>query len=288
MGAGKGKWLPKFNEYLRDRDCVLLPDNDDDGRKHMQVVAASLSGVARSIKIVELPGLPAKGDVSDWLAIHPTLNDLLALVERTPKYKTQQAITKPEYKPDDPPNIYSNLCKELVDPPQYLITIGDVTVKIGSFSALLDHKKVRLACGEQHNWLPEPIKPKEWERLIRKLLEQISELVKPGEASASGLLWSFIVEQLETRNNDAEAQPDGTPVERAGWVYFKPKDLAGQLGTARGAPKVKPAALWAVVEQHGGIECFRKFDGKPYRVWGLPVDALDSAAHGDEEKDGTV
>ena len=28
----------------------------------------TLQGIAASVRIVELPGLPAKGDVSDWMA----------------------------------------------------------------------------------------------------------------------------------------------------------------------------------------------------------------------------
>jgi hypothetical protein len=46
----------------------LIPDNDDTGRAHMDKVAASLRGIADSIRILRLPGLPSAGDVSDWLA----------------------------------------------------------------------------------------------------------------------------------------------------------------------------------------------------------------------------
>jgi len=34
---------------------------------HMHKVAANLKGHATSIKWLDLPGLPEKGDVSDWL-----------------------------------------------------------------------------------------------------------------------------------------------------------------------------------------------------------------------------
>jgi putative DNA primase/helicase len=46
---------------------VIFADNDDPGRKHTLQVAQSLQGIAESVKIVELPDLPAKGDVSDWI-----------------------------------------------------------------------------------------------------------------------------------------------------------------------------------------------------------------------------
>ena len=47
---------------------VILPDNDDPGRKHGQKVGRSLEGVAAEVRVLELPGLPKGGDVSDWIA----------------------------------------------------------------------------------------------------------------------------------------------------------------------------------------------------------------------------
>ena len=66
--CGAGKWKGDYNEALRGRPVVILPDNDEPGRKHARQVATALSGIAASVKILELPGLPEKGDVSDWFA----------------------------------------------------------------------------------------------------------------------------------------------------------------------------------------------------------------------------
>jgi Protein of unknown function (DUF3631) len=65
-GTGK-KWTPDLNQYFKDRAVYVLADNDDKGRKHAQHVARNLDSVAASVRVVELPDLPAKGDVSDWL-----------------------------------------------------------------------------------------------------------------------------------------------------------------------------------------------------------------------------
>jgi len=85
-GGGRGKWRRTYNKFLHGRDVVILPDNDDIGRTHSQDVAASLCGYAASIRIVELPGLPHKGDVSDWLAAGGTRETLLDLVAQQPEY----------------------------------------------------------------------------------------------------------------------------------------------------------------------------------------------------------
>jgi hypothetical protein len=64
---GAGKWRDHYSEALKDRPCFIIPDNDQVGRDHAQQVALSLHGKAAAVRIVELPGLPEKGDVSDWL-----------------------------------------------------------------------------------------------------------------------------------------------------------------------------------------------------------------------------
>jgi hypothetical protein len=53
--------------------------NDDPGRSHMNAVARSLSGIARSIRLLILPDLPAKGDVSNWLSAGGTADVLIRL-----------------------------------------------------------------------------------------------------------------------------------------------------------------------------------------------------------------
>ncbi|MBE0567946.1 MAG: hypothetical protein IH621_18475 [Krumholzibacteria bacterium] len=78
--AGAGKWQDKYADTLCGRDVVILPDNDDPGRKHAAQVARSLRGVARAVKIVPLPDLPDKGDVSDWLDWGGSREALEALV----------------------------------------------------------------------------------------------------------------------------------------------------------------------------------------------------------------
>lgn len=82
---GAGKWRREYAESLRGGDVILIPDNDDAGRPHMENAAASLLGVAHRVRILDLPNLPKKGDVSDWLAMGGTREDLLRLVESAPE-----------------------------------------------------------------------------------------------------------------------------------------------------------------------------------------------------------
>jgi hypothetical protein len=65
--AASGKWTADCVQALAGRDVLVMEDNDDAGRQKAASVAAALNGTAKSIRIVQLPDLPDKGDVSDWL-----------------------------------------------------------------------------------------------------------------------------------------------------------------------------------------------------------------------------
>jgi len=82
--GGAGKWRKEYSACLQGRSVVVIPDNDEPGRKHAGEVTASLLGVAASVKTVNLPGVPEKGDVSDWLKSHAK-EELVALGEAAPR-----------------------------------------------------------------------------------------------------------------------------------------------------------------------------------------------------------
>jgi hypothetical protein len=95
-GSGS-KWTPDLNQYFKDRDVYIIPDNDAQGRKHAQHVARNLEPVAKSVRIVELPGLPLKGDVSDWL--NPTRRVPSSASSSKPRRCGSRARTKPASPP---------------------------------------------------------------------------------------------------------------------------------------------------------------------------------------------
>jgi hypothetical protein len=72
-GAGPGKWKSlckrwNIQEPLKDRIVWIIPDADDVGRAYAIEIAESLSGYAKSIKIIELfPGRTDGSDLTDWV-----------------------------------------------------------------------------------------------------------------------------------------------------------------------------------------------------------------------------
>lgn len=84
---GAGKWLTTYNEALEGREVIILPDNDASGFEHAEQVALSLQGTASAVKVIKLPGLPDKGDVSDWFNAGNDEQALCELADRAPLWK---------------------------------------------------------------------------------------------------------------------------------------------------------------------------------------------------------
>ena len=92
--GGAGKWKAEYSGTLKGKQVVILPDNDDPGQKHALAVARAVLSVAQSVKVVSLPDLPPKGDVSDYLDTH-TKEDLLALVQSAKPFNDKPAGRTP-------------------------------------------------------------------------------------------------------------------------------------------------------------------------------------------------
>jgi DNA primase len=51
---GAEKWRPEFNEHFRGKRVVVVPDQDEPGRRHAAQVVRNLFGVAREVRVVNL------------------------------------------------------------------------------------------------------------------------------------------------------------------------------------------------------------------------------------------
>jgi len=65
--AAKSDWRP-----LAGKEVWILPDNDVPGRKYAETVAGILEKLAPApvVRVIELPDLPERGDIVDWIDAH--------------------------------------------------------------------------------------------------------------------------------------------------------------------------------------------------------------------------
>ena len=106
---GEGKWHDDYSDCLKGRKVYILVDNDAPGRRHADRVAKSLQGKSAEVHIVQLPGLPEKGDASDWLdtkGLNHTPAELIAELEKAPLWDASGSLSKDDAadKSDEKPN----------------------------------------------------------------------------------------------------------------------------------------------------------------------------------------
>lgn len=134
---GAGKWQDDFCEMLDGAAVCVLPDNDEIGDKHGATVCASIEASGRAtVKRVDIPDLPEKGDAFDYLEAGGTVAALLDWFEAAPNWKPPAPARRFKF---------SSLAEVMTRPdPEFLIyrvlTLGGtslLTAKHASFKSFI-------------------------------------------------------------------------------------------------------------------------------------------------------
>lgn len=94
--GGARNWNDCLNTWFEGKNIVLVPDNDKSGFEHANIVAGKLFPLAKQIKIVKLPGLPEKGDLTDFFEAGKTKEDLFEIVKRNETLSESEISTQNE------------------------------------------------------------------------------------------------------------------------------------------------------------------------------------------------
>lgn len=84
--GGAGKWTDDYAAQLVAcgvQRVAILPDHDRAGQEHAEAVARACQAAGLEPRVVTLPDVPEKGDVSDWLAAGGTRDRLVEIVRQT-------------------------------------------------------------------------------------------------------------------------------------------------------------------------------------------------------------
>ena len=79
-------WTETAAEALRGRDVIIYQDNDEPGRKNTFNAVEALTDLAKTVRVVRLPGLAHKNDFSDWMDAGHTLEELEAVIAAAPVF----------------------------------------------------------------------------------------------------------------------------------------------------------------------------------------------------------
>jgi hypothetical protein len=191
--GGAKKWKPEHSAFLRGADVVLLPDNDNAGWGHVNVVGASLGGVAKRVRVLLLPGLPPKGDVIHWAKAGGTREQLDALLAEardwTPPVAEGEQKTEAKKREDE-------LIGALLKAPQgieFYRKRDDVAKELQVPKAAIDAElQVRRDAVPLHgHWLVVPWdEPVEGDSLLRDIISRVRRyIVCSHDASLTIALW---------------------------------------------------------------------------------------------------
>ena len=153
--GGAGKWTGEHSKHFNGAQVVLLPDNDDAGRSHVEAAASSLKAAgAASVKVLALPGLPQKGDVSDWLASGGTAENLAAL---------EKSLGEPDARPPRRTLTWAADCRGSEPPPSIIkgvIAEGNFFVAYGAPKATKSFAMLDAGyhVAKGHDWFGRKVK----------------------------------------------------------------------------------------------------------------------------------
>ncbi len=87
------KWDEEFTDILKGADIIILYDMDNAGFKRKELLCQNLRNKVKRLRVVDLPGLEYQAshgaDITDWLAMGHTTNELIEIVSKTPDYGSQ-------------------------------------------------------------------------------------------------------------------------------------------------------------------------------------------------------
>lgn len=83
--GAKSPWCPHYTEYLKDKEVIIIPDNDTPGMNYAKKILQNVP----TARIVKLPDLAEKGDIYDWLSMGHTM----AEVDELPTYELAENNT---------------------------------------------------------------------------------------------------------------------------------------------------------------------------------------------------
>jgi predicted P-loop ATPase len=118
---GAGKWPSGWGErYFAGKTMVIFPDNDAPGRDHACQVLKDCKNHADKVVLIPLPGLPDRGDLTDYLDLGGTVREVAEMIKAAlddpDKHGIDQLSGIDDDSPSDPPPQTEE--KAAVQPPQ--------------------------------------------------------------------------------------------------------------------------------------------------------------------------
>lgn len=285
--GGAEKWQEELAPWFKGAAVVILPDNDGPGQKHAKKVARCLYGSAASIRILNLPDLPKKGDVSDWIKKGGTKAQLLDLADA--EGETSEIPTT-----DDAALLKNfeieSIVKVNTDDPVYRIEVMGGIVEM-TIEELSSFPRFKVAVMRRLDRMPDMRNPQlNWHTYLDRCLQNKLEVIAaPEEAGGDAALWHRIWRYLSSKAIEDEtvlAELRGVYANER-YVYFHGPSLHSFL-CSRGR-YIESSEVWEVLRKRGAESLPKTVKDsqerrRVIRAWRLEKAALELPEAEDERQ----
>lgn len=94
--GSQSAWNSEYTNYVASKQIVVLPDNDSAGRDYALKICTACQTVASKLILLELPGLPEKGDICDWAQMtNEGPSELLRLISNADIWQPVSVLITP-------------------------------------------------------------------------------------------------------------------------------------------------------------------------------------------------
>lgn len=158
---GAGNWDTSYACWFKGKSVAIIPDNDLPGKEYAQNAARDITDNGGIVRLIELPGVQEKGDISDYLELGGnSKSTFLDLVRNAPicKYPSKNNELPLEYfsrydtlVPDGRgalPNEYEVFCKEAFK--QIMLTAKNCNDRVLALIGELE--KIWKGCGTERKY----------------------------------------------------------------------------------------------------------------------------------------
>lgn len=94
---GAVSWKQQYNDYLNDCNIVVIGDNDTAGKKYTDTLKYEVMPISKSFKIIDLPGVREKEDITDWINAGHTKQELKELIYKSMDLKLESYINSYDF-----------------------------------------------------------------------------------------------------------------------------------------------------------------------------------------------
>jgi hypothetical protein len=250
--GGATHWKPEHAAFLKGADVILVPDHDDAGWKHINVVGASLVGIAKRVHVLILPGLPPKGDAIDWAKTGGTREQLDELVAKAPDWIAPADQVEVDAKKAEAARSEAELLDALAKMPkgieaarerkrlakEFRVGRSDIDAEIEARRA-----QTESAAPLHGHWFVEPWpEPADGDALIRDIMRKLQKHVVISHDSALAIaLWimlAWVHDEVATHSpilDITSAEPESGKTTLLGVLSFLVPRAISSVDISRGA-----------------------------------------------------